>query len=139
MPKKANHNRKKKIVMVAGSRGEYGYFRPIIRAMEKQPHFDYEIIACNMHPLETFGSSLQEIVKDGLKIGSVSYNTLDGYNRHTMSKSLGIFLLELPGLLDRAKPDWILIAGDRGEQFMAAIAGSHMYIPVAHIQAGELS
>ena len=35
--------------------------------------------------------------------------------------------------------DIILLAGDRGEQLIGAITGAHMYIPVAHIQAGELS
>ncbi len=138
MPKK-QPKKPLKIVMIAGSRGEYGYLRPIIREIEVNKVFDYEIIACNMHPLDTFGSSIGEIEHDGLKIGGISYNTLDGYNHHTMAKSLGIFLLELPGLIERTKPDWILIAGDRGEQFMAAIAGAHMYLPVAHIQAGELS
>jgi len=31
------------------------------------------------------------------------------------------------------------VSGDRGEQLMAAIAAAHMNIPVAHIQAGEVS
>ena len=35
--------------------------------------------------------------------------------------------------------DMILLAGDRGEQLVGAIVGAHMYIPTAHIQAGELS
>jgi UDP-hydrolysing UDP-N-acetyl-D-glucosamine 2-epimerase len=47
--------------------------------------------------------------------------------------------MELPTALQRIKPDFILLAGDRGEQLMGAIAGLHMGIPVAHIQAGELS
>ena len=33
----------------------------------------------------------------------------------------------------------MLLSGDRGEQLMGAIAGGHLGIPVAHIQAGELS
>ncbi len=39
----------------------------------------------------------------------------------------------------RLQPDIVLLAGDRGEQLMAAIAAAHMGILVAHIQAGELS
>ncbi|MCQ4735692.1 UDP-N-acetylglucosamine 2-epimerase, partial [Anaerotruncus colihominis] len=37
------------------------------------------------------------------------------------------------------KPDWILLAGDRGEQLIGAMVGGYTYTPVAHIQAGELS
>jgi GDP/UDP-N,N'-diacetylbacillosamine 2-epimerase (hydrolysing) len=45
----------------------------------------------------------------------------------------------LPDILDVERPDWVVLAGDRGEQLMGAIAASYCYIPVAHIQAGELS
>jgi GDP/UDP-N,N'-diacetylbacillosamine 2-epimerase (hydrolysing) len=56
-----------------------------------------------------------------------------------MSKSLGLFLLSITDAIHNRRPDIILLAGDRGEQFMAAVAGAHMNVPVAHIQAGELS
>jgi UDP-hydrolysing UDP-N-acetyl-D-glucosamine 2-epimerase len=56
-----------------------------------------------------------------------------------MTKSLATLLLELPGALKRTRPDVVLLSGDRGEQLMGAIACSHLGIPVAHIQAGELS
>jgi GDP/UDP-N,N'-diacetylbacillosamine 2-epimerase (hydrolysing) len=45
----------------------------------------------------------------------------------------------LPDIVENEKPDWILLAGDRGEQLMGAIVGAFTYTPVAHIQAGELS
>jgi UDP-hydrolysing UDP-N-acetyl-D-glucosamine 2-epimerase len=56
-----------------------------------------------------------------------------------MSKSLGVFLLSITDTLNRIRPDVVLIAGDRGEQLMAALAAAHLNIPVAHIQAGEVS
>jgi GDP/UDP-N,N'-diacetylbacillosamine 2-epimerase (hydrolysing) len=56
-----------------------------------------------------------------------------------MTKSLGIFLQSLTDIIANDKPDVILLAGDRGEQLVGAIVGSHFNIPVAHIQAGELS
>jgi UDP-hydrolysing UDP-N-acetyl-D-glucosamine 2-epimerase len=65
--------------------------------------------------------------------------TFGGYTPQSMVKSLSVLGLSLVDILDHSKPDIILLAGDRGEQLMAAIAGSHMNIPVAHIQAGELS
>lgn len=131
--------KKRKIAIIAGSRGEYGYYRPIIREIEKRPDLDYGIIASNMHVLDSFGSSIGEIEKDGFKVHASVFNTFDGYNHVTMVKSLSIFMLQLPELLKQMGADMILLAGDRGEQLAAAIAGAHMYIPVAHIQAGEVS
>ncbi len=132
-------SKKRKIAIITGGRMEFGYTRPVIREIQKRANLDYEIVACNTHLLDTFGKTIQEIQQDGFKIGAAMHNTLDGYNHTTMVKSLGVFLLELPGVIERMKPDIILIAGDRGEQFIGAMVGAHMYIPVAHIQAGELS
>jgi GDP/UDP-N,N'-diacetylbacillosamine 2-epimerase (hydrolysing) len=129
----------RKILFIAGSRGEYGYIRPIIRQIEQDPDMEYEVLVTNMHLLPKFGESLKEFEKDNIKVDYKIFNTLDGYNNLTMAKSLGIFLLQIPEILEKSKPDIVLISGDRGEHLMAAIAASHMNIPVAHIQAGEKS
>ncbi len=129
----------KKFVFLTGSRGEWGYIRPILRLIENDPECDYSIIATNMHLLSEFGSSIHEIEKDGFKVEEKIFMTYDGYNSITMAKSLGSLLLELPTVLNRLRPDFLILAGDRGEQLMGAIAAVHMRIPVAHIQAGELS
>lgn len=127
------------IAFLTGSRGEWGYIRPIIKAIEEDEGLDYQIIATHMHLLPEFGLSINEIQKEGFRISEKLYMTFDGYNSHTMVKSLGVLLLELPTILQRLKPDILLLAGDRGEQLMGAIAAGHLGIPVAHIQAGELS
>lgn len=127
------------IAALTGSRGEWGYIRPILKYIDQDPDLDYRIIATHMHLLSTFGSSVKEIERDGFHVDERVYMTFDGYNASTMTKSLGVLLLELPTVLSRMRPDIILLAGDRGEQLMGAVAGLHLGIPVAHIQAGELS
>lgn len=129
----------RKIVLVTGSRGDYGYIRPIVREIEKDPDLDYSIIVTNLHLLSDFGFSVEEIEQDKLKISDRIYMALDGYTPASMSKSLGVFLMGVTDAFVRLEPDIVLLAGDRGEQLMAAIAAAHMNIPVAHIQAGELS
>lgn len=131
--------KKRKIAVIAGSRGEYGYFRPILREIEKQGVLDYGLVVTNMHLLDTFGLSIEEIKKDNFKIDAVVHNTFDGYNHLTMAKSLSVFMLQLPEILQQMGADMVLLSGDRGEQLMAAIVGAHLYLPVAHIQAGEVS
>ncbi|MBK7870819.1 MAG: UDP-N-acetylglucosamine 2-epimerase (hydrolyzing) [Saprospiraceae bacterium] len=127
------------ITFLTGSRGEWGYIRPILKAIEADPTLDYRIIVTHMHLLPEFGMSYQEIIKDGFRVAEKLYMTLDGYNNHTMVKSLGILLMELSTALQRLKPDILLLAGDRENNLWEAIAAGHMGIPVAHIQAGELS
>lgn len=127
------------IAFLTGSRGEWGYIRPIIKLIDKDPDMDYQIVATHMQLLPEFGMAVNEIEQDGFEVHERLYMTLDGYTNQTMTKSLGLLLIELTTSLTRLKPDLLLLAGDRGEQLMGAIAGGHLGIPCAHIQAGELS
>jgi GDP/UDP-N,N'-diacetylbacillosamine 2-epimerase (hydrolysing) len=131
--------KKRKILLITGSRGEYGYIRPILNLIRQSDTLDYEIIGTNMHLLPEFGDSIAEFVKDGFEVKYKPMMTLSGYTPASMVKSLSVFGLSLVDIITTSNPDFILLAGDRGEQLMAAIAGAHMNIPVAHIQAGELS
>lgn len=130
---------KRTVFVLTGSRGEWGYLRPVLRKIEADSRLKYSLIVTNMHLLPEFGSSLREIVRDGFHVEQKIFMALDGYTSGSMSKSLGIFLSSLADTIERVQPDIILLAGDRGEQLMAAMAGAHCNIPVAHIQAGEVS
>lgn len=129
----------KKIMFLTGSRGEWGYIRPLLRMIDSREDVEYRLVVTNMHLLPSFGNSYKEIEKDGFKIHYRIHMSLDGYSHTTMAKSLGICLMNLPDILENEKPDWLVLAGDRGEQLMGAIAAGYTYTPVAHIQAGEVS
>jgi UDP-hydrolysing UDP-N-acetyl-D-glucosamine 2-epimerase len=126
-------------LLITGSRGEYGYIRPVIRQIERAPDLGYEIVATNMHLLPEFGLTIREFEADNIPVAYRPPTTLAGYTTATMMKSLSLFGISLTDILEQANPDIILLAGDRGEQLIAAIAGAHLGIPVAHIQAGERS
>ena len=129
----------RRVVVIAEGRMTYGYIRPVIRKMAQDAELDYRLIVTNQHLLPTFGSSIEEIEQDGFAIADRLYSALDGYTPVTMTKSLGVLLLSLADSFLRLKPDLVLVAGDRGDHLMAAMAAAHMTIPVAHIQAGERS
>tara|TARA_B100000073_G_scaffold344416_2_gene351205 strand:- start:385 stop:1524 length:1140 start_codon:yes stop_codon:yes gene_type:complete len=128
-----------RILFVTGSRGEWGYIRPILRLIEKDPEIEYDLCVTNMHLLPDFGSSEDEIIKDGFEIKHRVFMSLDSYNHVSQVKSLGVFLTSMADILASNEYDFIMLAGDRGEQLMGAIAGAYTYIPVGHIQAGEVS
>lgn len=127
------------LLFLTGSRGEWGYIRPILRLCEKRADISYSLVVTNMHLLPSYGMSVNEIEADGFTVGHRIYAALDGCNHVTMVKSLGVLLASLADIIASQRPDWIVLAGDRGEQLMGAVLGAFCYIPVAHIQAGELS
>lgn len=121
-----------------GARSEWGYIRPILELCKKKK-IAYQLVVSNTHLLDSFGNSKNEILNDGFKIHDEIYMTLDGYNEVTMSKSMAVFGMSFSDVLHKSKPDWLILAGDRGETFMASVMAAYMNIPIAHIQAGELS
>jgi GDP/UDP-N,N'-diacetylbacillosamine 2-epimerase (hydrolysing) len=131
--------KKKKILFVTGSRGEWGYIRPLLKIIDQRDDITYSLCVTNMHLLPSFGESVNEIESDGFKVDYRINMSIDGYNHYTQVKSLGLFLVSFSDILASDKPDWIILAGDRGEQLMGAIGGAYTYIPVLHIQAGERS
>ncbi len=127
-----------KILFFTGSRSEWGYIKPVIK-MCKEQKIKYNICATNTHVLDSYGLSINEIKKDGFEVSDEIYMTLDGYNTYSSTKSLGVIMMSFLDVVQRIKPDWILLAGDRGETLIAAIVSAYTNTPLAHIQAGELS
>tara|TARA_X000000950_G_scaffold171985_1_gene209508 strand:+ start:8360 stop:9493 length:1134 start_codon:yes stop_codon:yes gene_type:complete len=127
-----------KILFVTGSRGEWGYIKPIINLCVKES-IDYNICATNMLLLPNYGKLIDEIKSQGYNVTDEIFMSVEGDNHFSMTKSLSIFLSSFVDIIKRIKPTWILLAGDRGEQLMAAIGGAYTYTPTAHIQAGERS
>ena len=127
-----------RLLFFTGSRGEWGYLRPILEKCKKEK-INYKLCVSNMHLLDSYGLSIREIENEGFKVDEKLYMALDGYNNFTMTKSLGVLLISFADTLQRVKPDWLVVAGDRGETLIATIAAGYANVPVAHIQAGELS
>jgi GDP/UDP-N,N'-diacetylbacillosamine 2-epimerase (hydrolysing) len=89
--------------------------------------------------LPSYGSLINEIKNQKYNIDYEIDMSLEGSNYFTMVKSLGVFFTSFIDVLKTSKPDWLILAGDRGEQLMGAVSAAYTYIPVAHIQAGERS
>src|SRR5579871_18634 len=98
----------RKILVISGSRGEYGYIRPVIRQIEHEPSLAYEVLATNMHLLPEFGFTVREFERDGIKVAHRPAVTLAGYTLGTMMKSLDLFGISVTDILEKAQPDLIL-------------------------------
>ena len=58
----------KKILVVTGSRGEWGYLRPILALWNENDAISFDILATNMHLLASHGNTYREIENDGFSI-----------------------------------------------------------------------
>ncbi len=123
-----------RLMFLTGSRGEWGYIRPVIVEAQRRGH-ECQVVATNMHLSEKHGSTVNEI-----DVGTIVHVHMEPHGvRESHAPALGYFLGDFGVHINEHKPDWLILAGDRGEQLMGAIAGAYSYIPTAHIQAGEVS
>ncbi len=129
---------KKKILVFTGSRGEWGYLRPVLTKFKETDH-DVRLAITNMHVDPAFGMTESEIIADGFQPDFRVYMNVAGNTESAWPRSLGLLCIQLPSVFDDFSPDIILLAGDRAETFMAAVAAFYNNVIIAHIQAGELS
>lgn len=64
---------------------------------------------------------------------------IEGETPHTMAKSTGLGLLELPSVFDQLQPDFVLTVGDRFETMATTVAAAFMNIPLVHTMGGEVT
>lgn len=130
---------KRKIAIYTGNRAEYGLQFPIIKAVDAHPELEYYLLVSGAHLDENFGSTKNEIEKDGFTVHaevgiSMGDDTLLG-----TAHAIGTGILSLAKELEELKPDALVVYADRFEGFSALITGSQMNIPTAHIEGGDIT
>ncbi len=136
--------KKRKVLIVTERRADFSRFKPIIDKINLEKNLDYILVVTGIHMLKKYGRSINEIKKIG-------FNIHDSFNMYpedlskknddgaSMSKSLGIAIIEVSKILKKARPDLVLSGFDIAANLAVTISAAHMNIPVAHIQGGEVS
>ena len=129
----------RKIAVITGTRAEYGILKPVLNAIKEHPNLELSLIVIGMHLLEESGCTIKDIEKDGFKIEAKIEGLYNEDSGACMAKSVGQGIIKLSEVLDKIKPDILLLLGDRGEMLAGAVAAIYMNIPLAHIHGGEVS
>lgn len=128
---------KRKIAVFTANRAEYGILKPLINLLKKDKNINFSLIVSGSHLTNTFGYTVQEIKKDGIKIDYQIENTLDNDSSVSIAKSYGILMLSLSEALNKLNPDLFVLLGDRFETSAAATTALISRIPIVHLQGGE--
>ena len=68
----------KKILVISGSRGEYGYIRPLLKySFSKQNNIQCDVLVTNMHLLDKYGLSINQFENDNIPVKYKIENTND--------------------------------------------------------------
>ena len=128
----------RKVLFITSSRADYGLLREVILETQKLNEETY-LLVTGSHLSYEFGNTIKEIKKDNIK-KIFTRNILDKkFSDEKISEYISKAIKITSEVLDKKKPDVIVILGDRYELLGSAIAAMISRTPIAHIHGGELT
>jgi UDP-N-acetylglucosamine 2-epimerase (non-hydrolysing)/GDP/UDP-N,N'-diacetylbacillosamine 2-epimerase (hydrolysing) len=129
----------RKIAVFTGNRAEYGLQFPLLKAIKEHPNLDYQLIVSGAHLDNDFGRTIDEISKDGFEIHAEVKIEMDQDTTTATAQAISTGISSMSQVLERLKPDVLVVYADRFEGFAGVIAGTQMNIPTAHIEGGDIT
>ena len=133
-------SRKRKICYITGTRADFGLMESTLTEINSHSSLELSLVVTGTHFSSRYGRTVTDIEQSGLGIAeTIELNYDEDPSGASMAKKIGYILHALVDVLERTKPDIVLVLGDRGEMLAAALAAIHLNIPIAHIHGGERS
>ena len=127
----------RKILVITGSRAEFGLLKCLMSNIDKDSNFELQIIATGTHLSPKHGLTVIEIEEAGFLINAkLDLNLVDDSNK-TISQAIALGMTGFTDEFKKLNPDLIIVLGDRFELLPAAISALISRIPLAHIHGGE--
>jgi len=110
---------------------------PVLRAIQADAELELRLYVTGMHLAEEYGNTVRQIEADGIPIAERVDIELASDTPAGIAHSMALALDGFGRIFERAKPDILLVLGDRFEVLAAVAAAAPFTIPVAHISGGE--
>ena len=128
-----------KLCIVTGSRAEFFILKNLITKIQKNKDFKQNLLVTGTHNSKFFGSTIQDIKKNGVTIHGIINLNINGDNSLDIAKYLSIGIQKFSQKFAKIRPDFLLVLGDRYEIFSAVISAYLNNIPIGHIYGGEIT
>lgn len=127
------------IAVVTGSRAEYGLLKSTLTAVTQSPDLALRLIVCGMHLEPTFGRTVDAIEADGFAISERIATWTGDDTPEALAAAISRGIAGFARVFAEARPDILLLVGDRYDMIAAALAALPFALPIAHIHGGELT
>jgi UDP-N-acetylglucosamine 2-epimerase (non-hydrolysing) len=118
-----------KICIILGTRPEIIKMSPVIRACEREK-LDYFILHTGQH----YSYIMDRVFFEQLELPEAKYNLDVGSGKH--GEQTGKILSGVEPVLQKERPDVVLVEGDTNTVLAGAIAATKLHIKVGHVEAG---
>ena len=119
----------KKVMLVFGTRPEAIKMCPLVKELQKRPNIKTVVCVTGQH------RQMLDQVLD-------AFHVIPNYDLSIMKEKQSLFdvttsiLDRIRAVLEKEKPDVVLVHGDTSTTFSTALACFYMQIPVGHVEAG---
>lgn len=127
------------ISAVTVGRSDWGIYRPVLETIRRDSDLRLHLIAASSHLVHGHGCTLTEIERDGFQPDDQVDMLLASDRPVSIATSMGLGTIGFAQILQRVRPDILLVLGDRFEMHSAAVAATPFRIPIAHIHGGEVT
>ncbi|XP_058881814.1 bifunctional UDP-N-acetylglucosamine 2-epimerase/N-acetylmannosamine kinase isoform X2 [Acipenser ruthenus] len=136
-----SYRKKKLCVCVATcNRADYSKLAPIMFGIKADPeNFDLEVVVLGSHLIDDYGNTYRMIEQDDFDIHTKLHTIVRGEDESAMVESVGLALVKLPDVLNRLRPDVMIVHGDRFDALALATSAALMNIRILHVEGGEVS
>lgn len=131
-----NESGQHKVMVVTGTRAEFGLLRPVMHAIHAHPALELYVVAAGSHMVQP-AVTFREVKAEFAIADSIPMQTAGKVGRLHDVESLGKGIARFGRSYDMNNPDMVVVLGDRIEAFAAASAASVGGIPLAHIHGGD--
>jgi len=128
---------KRQICVVTSSRADYNLLAPPMRLIRGDASLDLQVIVTGMHLTTEFGFTYRRIEQEGFPVTARVESSLRGDDVASVTKSIGYGVIGFADVLQRLRPNILMVLGDRYEIFAAAQAGVIARVPIAHLCGGD--
>ena len=128
-----------KVIAFTGTRADYPRVKKVLEKIKTNRNFELKIIVSGTHLLKEFGNTVNEIKSDGFKVNHKISFLVEGGKLENIAQSCGIAMNNFPSIIEKYKPDYIFVIGDRFDVLPIASTAMLMNIPLAHSMGGERS
>lgn len=127
----------KKVVIVTGSRADYGIMKKLIQLLYNDNQIDLKIIATAMHMESKYGSTYRAIENDGFEIFKKIPLHMKNSDDMEIIREIALLSTELSKVYSEIHFDLTIILGDRYEMLAAANTSVIYNVPICHLHGGE--
>ena len=112
---------KRKICVVITARPSYSRIKTALFSIKNNPRLELQLVVAGSALLDRYGSAVDYIENDGLKVIARVHNSIEGENLTSAAKTAGLGITELCLVFDKIKPDIVLTIADRFETISTAV------------------